>query len=162
MSLTPLNAISPIDGRQRSKTNELADYFSEAGLIKYRVLIEIEYFIALCTIPVPQLSDFDSNLFENLRIIYKKFSFEDAKAIKEIENVTNHDVKAVEYFIKQKFDALNLDPRISFYFIRLNCIKISNKTFMAKNLSLPVTSCWLTSSNSSPVFKGIEHVDAGD
>ena len=90
------------------KKNELADYFSEAGLIKYRVLIEIEYFIALCTIPVPQLSDFDSNLFENLLTIYKKFSFEDAKAIKEIENVTNHDVKAVEYFIKQKFDALNL------------------------------------------------------
>ena len=73
MSLTPLNAISPIDGRYRSKTNELADYFSEAGLIKYRVLVEIEYFIALCTIPVPQLSNFDSNLFENLRIIYKNF-----------------------------------------------------------------------------------------
>ena len=126
MSLTPLNAISPIDGRYRSKTNELADYFSEAGLIKYRVLIEIEYFIALCTIPVPQLSDFDSNLFENLRIIYKKFSFEDAKAIKEIENVTNHDVKAVEYFIKQKFDALNLSAYKEFIHFGLTSQDINN------------------------------------
>ena len=126
MSLTPLNAISPIDGRYRSKTNELADYFSEEALIKYRVLVEIEYFIALCRIPVPQLSGFDSNLFENLRSIYKKFSFEDAKAIKEIENVTNHDVKAVEYFIKQKFDALNLSAYKEFIHFGLTSQDINN------------------------------------
>ena len=106
MPLTPLNAISPIDGRYRSKTNELASYFSEEALIKYRVLVEIEYFIALCAIPLPQLKDFDTDLFADLRAIYERFSPEDAKSIKEIERVTNHDVKAVEYFIKEKFDAL--------------------------------------------------------
>ena len=126
MSLTPLNAISPIDGRYRSKTNELADYFSEEALIKYRVLVEIEYFIALCTIPVPQLSGFDSNLFENLRSIYKNFSSEDAKDIKEIENVTNHDVKAVEYFIKQKFDDLNLSAYKEFIHFGLTSQDINN------------------------------------
>ena len=94
-------------------------------MIKYRVLVEIEYFIALCTIPVPQLSGFDSNLFENLRSIYNKF-FEDAKAIKEIENVTNHDVKAVEYFIKQKFDALNLSAYKEFIHFGLTSQDINN------------------------------------
>ena len=126
MSLTPLNAISPIDGRYRSKTNKLADYFSEEALIKYRVLVEIEYFIALCAIPLPQLSGFDSNLFENLRSIYKNFSSEDAKAIKEIERVTNHDVKAVEYFIKQKFDALNLSTYKEFIHFGLTSQDINN------------------------------------
>jgi adenylosuccinate lyase len=126
MSLTPLNAISPIDGRYRSKTNKLADYFSEEALIKYRVLVEIEYFIALCAIPLPQLSRFDSNLFENLRSIYKNFSSEDAKAIKEIERVTNHDVKAVEYFIKQKFDALNLSTYKEFIHFGLTSQDINN------------------------------------
>jgi adenylosuccinate lyase len=126
MSLTPLNAISPIDGRYRSKTNKLADYFSEEALIKYRVLVEIEYFIALCAIPLPQLSGFDSNLFENLRTIYKNFSSEDAKAIKEIERVTNHDVKAVEYFIKQKFDALNLSTYKEFIHFGLTSQDINN------------------------------------
>ena len=100
MSLTTLNAISPIDGRYRSKTKSLALYFSEEALIKYRVLVEIEYFIALCEIPLPQLSGFDNNTFENLRAIYNNFSSVDALAIKDIESVTNHDVKAVEYFIK--------------------------------------------------------------
>ena len=126
MSLTPLNAISPIDGRYRSKTNKLADYFSEEALIKYRVLVEIEYFIALCAIPLPQLSGFDSNLFEILRSIYKNFSSEDAKAIKEIERVTNHDVKAVEYFIKQKFDALNLSTYKEFIHFGLTSQDINN------------------------------------
>ena len=126
MSLTPLNAISPIDGRYRSKTNKLADFFSEKALIKYRVLVEIEYFIALCAIPLPQLSGFDSNLFENLLSIYKNFSSEDAKAIKEIERVTNHDVKAVEYFIKQKFDALNLSTYKEFIHFGLTSQDINN------------------------------------
>jgi adenylosuccinate lyase len=126
MSLTPLNAISPIDGRYRSKTNALADYFSEEALIKYRVLVEIEYFIALCAIPVPQLSDFDHTLFETLRTIYKDFTAKDAKAIKEIERVTNHDVKAVEYFIKQKFDALNLSAFKEFIHFGLTSQDINN------------------------------------
>ena len=105
MSISSLNAISPIDGRYRSKVKELAPYFSEEALIKYRVLVEIEYFIALCELPLPQLADFNTSLFENLRAIYKNFTPEDALAIKEIEKVTNHDVKAVEYFIKEKLDA---------------------------------------------------------
>ena len=126
MSLTPLNAISPIDGRYRSKTNELSDYFSEEALIKYRVLVEIEYFIALCTVQVPQLSDFDSKLFVNLRDIYKNFSSDDAKAIKEIEKVTNHDVKAVEYFIKQKFDALSFSAYKEFIHFGLTSQDINN------------------------------------
>ena len=108
MNLTQLNAISPIDGRYRNKIANLSDYFSEEALIKYRVLVEIEYFIALCEIPLPQLKDFDTNLFGELRKIYTDFSTEDAQKIKDIEKVTNHDVKAVEYFIKEKFDALSL------------------------------------------------------
>ena len=98
MSLSPLNAISPIDGRYRNKVNELAPFFSEEALIKYRVLVEIEYFIALCEIPLPQLKSIDNEVFNDLRAIYKSFSSEDALAIKQIESITNHDVKAVEYF----------------------------------------------------------------
>ena len=94
MSLNVLNAISPIDGRYRSKVAELAEFFSEEALIKYRVLIEIEYFIALCEIKLDQLSSFDKKLFKKLRLIYENFSVEDAMAIKKIENITNHDVKA--------------------------------------------------------------------
>ena len=104
MLLTALNAISPIDGRYRSKTKSLSAYFSEEALIKYRVQVEIEYFIALCELPLPQLTDFNPSLFEELRSIYKHFSNEDALQVKEIENTTNHDVKAVEYFIKNEFD----------------------------------------------------------
>ena len=103
MQLSSLNAISPIDGRYRSKVNELAPFFSEEALIKYRVLVEIEYFIALCEIPLPQLKGVNSSVFDDLRAIYKSFSTEDALAIKKIESVTNHDVKAVEYFIKEKY-----------------------------------------------------------
>ena len=102
MDLTKLNAISPIDGRYRGKIEELANYFSEEALIKYRVKVEIEYFIALCEIPLPQLISFDTDLFDSLRQIYRGFTTEDAQKIKEIEKVTNHDVKAVEYFIKQR------------------------------------------------------------
>lgn len=106
MTLTPLSAISPIDGRYRNVTASLANYFSEYALIKYRVYVEIEYFIALCEYPLPQLQGFDSNVSEKLRDIYRNFSEADAQTIKDIEKTTNHDVKAVEYFIKQKFDAL--------------------------------------------------------
>ena len=126
MSLTPLNAISPIDGRYRSKTEELTAFFSEEALIKYRVLVEVEYFIALCEHPLKQLADFDSNLFESLRAIYTEFSLEDAKAIKQIEKTTNHDVKAVEYFIKDKFDQLNISRYKEFIHFGLTSQDINN------------------------------------
>ncbi|MEP1489643.1 MAG: adenylosuccinate lyase [Algibacter sp.] len=126
MSLSPLNAISPIDGRYRSKVNELAPYFSEEALIKYRVLVEIEYFIALCEIPLPQLESVDNAIFNDLRAIYKNFSSEDATAIKKIESVTNHDVKAVEYFIKEKFDALGLTQYKEFIHFGLTSQDINN------------------------------------
>ena len=106
MSLSALNAISPIDGRYRSKVSELAGFFSEEALIKYRVLVEIEYFIALCKIPLPQLQGIDKDNFGSLRNIYNKFSSEDAEKIKSIEKITNHDVKAVEYFIKEQIEGL--------------------------------------------------------
>ena len=126
MSLSSLNAISPIDGRYRSKVNELAPYFSEEALIKYRVLVEVEYFIALCEIPLPQLKDIDPSIFDDLRNIYKDFSEDDALAIKKIESVTNHDVKAVEYFIKEKFEALNLSQYKEFIHFGLTSQDINN------------------------------------
>ena len=126
MALTALNAISPIDGRYRSKTEDLAPYFSEEALIKYRVLIEIEYFIALCEIPLPQLANFNHNLFSDLRNIYKNFTSENAKAIKDIEKVTNHDVKAVEYFLKEQFDALNISEYKEFIHFGLTSQDINN------------------------------------
>lgn len=126
MSLTALNAISPIDGRYRGKVNELAPFFSEEALIKYRVLVEIEYFIALCEVPLPQLNAVDKSIFTELRDIYKSFSSEDALAIKKIESVTNHDVKAVEYFIKEKFDALGLSQFKEFIHFGLTSQDINN------------------------------------
>lgn len=126
MSLTPLNAISPIDGRYGSKTKALSAYFSEEALIKYRIQVEIEYFIALCEVPLEQLKDFDKSNFEALRAIYKTFSTEDAEAIKDIEKVTNHDVKAVEYFIKEKFDALNISKYKEFIHFGLTSQDINN------------------------------------
>ncbi|MFI2742395.1 adenylosuccinate lyase [Zhouia sp. PK063] len=126
MQLTELNAISPIDGRYRSKTNNLAAYFSEEALIKYRVLVEIEYFIALCEIPLPQLANFNKSLFNELRNIYKNFTTEDALIIKEIEQTTNHDVKAVEYFIKKKFDALQISEFKEFIHFGLTSQDINN------------------------------------
>ena len=126
MNLTELNAISPIDGRYRNKVSQLANYFSEEALIKYRVKVEIEYFIALCKIPLPQLAGFDNNLFPDLRKIYENFSAEDAQKIKDIESVTNHDVKAVEYFIKEKFDALNLQAHKEFIHFGLTSQDINN------------------------------------
>ncbi|MBO7538309.1 MAG: adenylosuccinate lyase [Prevotella sp.] len=107
MDLSLLTAISPIDGRYRSKTEPLAEFFSEYALIRYRIRVEIEYFITLCELPLPQLADFDHSLFEPLRDIYREFTPADAQRVKEIETITNHDVKAVEYYIKERIDALS-------------------------------------------------------
>jgi len=126
MLLTALNAISPIDGRYRSKTRSLAPFFSEEALMKYRVQVEIEYFIALCELPLPQLTEFNPSLFEELRSIYEHFSTEDAKEIKEIEQTTNHDVKAVEYFIKKEFDNLELQNFKEFIHFGLTSQDINN------------------------------------
>ena len=127
MELDILTAISPIDGRYRGKAEALASYFSEFALIKYRVQVEIEYFITLCELPLPQLKGFESNLFEALRDIYRNFSEADATRIKEIESVTNHDVKAVEYFIKEQFDRLgNLEAYKEFIHFGLTSQDINN------------------------------------
>ena len=126
MKLTALNAISPIDGRYRSKTKSLASYFSEEALIQYRVRVEIEYFIALCELPLPQLVDFNPSLFEDLRSIYNHFTEEDAKEVKEIEKTTNHDVKAVEYFIKKEFDRLEITDYKEFIHFGLTSQDINN------------------------------------
>jgi len=126
MNLTTLNAISPIDGRYRNKISSLSAYFSEEALIKYRVRIEIEYFIALCEIPLPQLKEFDRGLFPELRKIYTDFTSEDAQKVKDIESITNHDVKAVEYFIKEKFDDLGLSSDKEFIHFGLTSQDINN------------------------------------
>lgn len=126
MKLNALNAISPIDGRYRGKTKELSAYFSEEALIQFRVRIEVEYFIALCELPLPQLSSFNPSLFEELRSIYKHFTEDDAAAIKTIEKTTNHDVKAVEYFIKQEFDKLELQEYKEFIHFGLTSQDINN------------------------------------
>ncbi len=125
-TLNELNAISPIDGRYRNKTLSLAPFFSEEALIKYRVLIEIEYFIALCEVPLPQLKNVDANVFDSLRAIYTNFSTEDALWIKETEKVTNHDVKAVEYFIKEAFEKLGLSAHKEFIHFGLTSQDINN------------------------------------
>ncbi len=127
MSVTAaLQAISPIDGRYASKTKALSAYFSEEALIKYRVRVEIEYFIALCEIPLPQLAKVDASLFPQLRAIYNDFNSEDALRIKEIESVTNHDVKAVEYFIKEAFDKLGLSAYKEFIHFGLTSQDVNN------------------------------------
>jgi adenylosuccinate lyase len=126
MQLTELNAISPIDGRYRSKTVSLSAYFSEEALIKYRVLVEVEYFIALCEANLPQLAAIDKSLYPELRKIYTEFTTADALWIKETEKTTNHDVKAVEYFIKTKFDALGLEPYKEFIHFGLTSQDINN------------------------------------
>ena len=126
MKYSPLDAISPIDGRYNSKTKELQKYFSESSLIKYRVQVEIEYFIALCNSSIIQLNHFPSEKFNLLREIYSNFSSEDAKRIKEIESTTNHDVKAVEYFIKEKFNELSLSEFNEFIHFGLTSQDINN------------------------------------
>ncbi|MDE0560133.1 adenylosuccinate lyase [Algoriphagus sp. NF] len=126
MEFNPLTAISPVDGRYAGKTEALRAYFSEFALIKYRVHVEVEYFIALCELPLPQLADFDTDLFAALRNIVKNFSLEDAEEIKETEKVTNHDVKAVEYFLKKKFDELGQEPFKEFIHFGLTSQDINN------------------------------------
>ena len=125
-----LTAVSPIDGRYHGKTEALANYFSEYALMKYRVRVEIEYFIALCELPLPQLEGFDKALFPELRKIYTDFSEADASRVKEIESVTNHDVKAIEYFIKERFDAIGgLDAFKEFIHFGLTSQDINNTSF---------------------------------
>ena len=127
ITLDTLNAISPIDGRYRGKTEVLAGYFSEFALIRYRIRVEIEYFIALCELPLPQLQDFDTNLFDRLRDIYAHFTETDALRVKEIEGITNHDVKAVEYYIKEQFDKIGgLDKYKEFIHFGLTSQDINN------------------------------------
>ncbi len=127
MNLDLLTAISPIDGRYRSKTEPLANYFSEYALIRYRVRVEIEYFITLCELPLPQLASFDHSLFDRLRDIYRKFDEKSAQRVKDIEKITNHDVKAVEYFLKEQFDAIGgLDAYKEFIHFGLTSQDINN------------------------------------
>ena len=127
MELDVLTAISPIDGRYRGKTKALAAYFSEFALIKYRVQVEVEYFITLCELPLPQLKGIDSNVYETLRNIYRNFSEADAQRIKDIESVTNHDVKAVEYFLKEEFDKMGgMDDYKEFIHFGLTSQDINN------------------------------------
>lgn len=126
MNLSILTAISPVDGRYRSKTNPYAPYFSEYALIRYRVLVEVEYFIALCEIPLKQLESVPAEIFPKLRAVYQEFAEADAQRIKDIEKVTNHDVKAVEYFIKEKFDLLGLQLFKEFIHFGLTSQDINN------------------------------------
>jgi adenylosuccinate lyase len=126
MDLNALTAVSPVDGRYRTKTDELAPYFSEYGLIRYRVRVEIEYFISLCRYKIPLLSDFPKEKFESVRSVYNNFSLNDAAEIKETEKTTNHDVKAVEYFLKKKFDELGLQKFKEFIHFGLTSQDINN------------------------------------
>ncbi len=126
MNLNELTAISPVDGRYRSKTSRLGNYFSEYALIRYRVLVEVEYFIALCELPLEQLKNVEKSLFADLRSIYKNFTQNDAQKIKDIEKVTNHDVKAVEYFLKERFDELGLSDYKEFIHFGLTSQDINN------------------------------------
>lgn len=126
MNLDTLKAISPVDGRYRKATDELGGYFSEAALIRYRVMVEVEYFIALCELPLPQLQFFEKKHFADLRNLYLDFSLADAQKIKETEAITNHDVKAVEYFLKEKFEELNLGQFMEFIHFGLTSQDINN------------------------------------
>ena len=127
MELNLLTAISPIDGRYRGKTESLDMFFSEYALIRYRIRVEIEYFIALCELPLPQLANFQHDLFPRLRAIYENFTVADAQRVKDIEKVTNHDVKAVEYFIKEQFDQIGgLDAFKEFVHFGLTSQDINN------------------------------------
>ncbi len=142
MSLSPLNAISPIDGRYRKTTGALAAYFSEAALIEYRVYVEIEYFIALCELPLPQLREFSKDNYKALRTIYNNFTEQHAQRIKDIESITNHDVKAVEYFIKEEFDKLNLGEFKEFIHFGLTSQDINN-TSIPHSFKLAVQEVYL-------------------
>lgn len=141
MDITLLSAISPIDGRYRNKVDELAIYFSEYGLIRYRVYVEIEYFIALVELPLPQLRNVNRDVFSGLRKIYSDFSIEDAQRVKDIENTTNHDVKAVEYFLKEKFDTLHLQEYKEFIHFGLTSQDINN-TAIPYSLKMAATEVY--------------------
>ena len=138
MNFSSLEAVSPVDGRYRRTSAPLADYFSEGALIKYRVRVEIEYFIALCRLPLPQLKEFDTGRFGDLRAIYRDFSLADAQKVKDIEKITNHDVKAVEYFIKEKFDLLGLGAHKEFIHFGLTSQDINNTA-----VPLALKEAWL-------------------
>ena len=142
MEITMLTAISPIDGRYRSKVDELAIYFSEYALVRYRVFVEIEYFIALAELPLPQLKQINNDNYEQLRSIYKDFTIEDAQQIKDIEKITNHDVKAVEYFIKEKFVQLGLSSSKEFIHFGLTSQDINN-TAVPYSLKVAVQEVYL-------------------
>ncbi len=137
-----LTAVSPIDGRYQAATEELSTYFSEAALIKYRVFVEIEYFIALCELPLPQLSNFDQSIYGKLRAVYENFSLSDAEEIKATEKITNHDVKAVEYFIKEKFDTLEISAYKEFIHFGLTSQDINN-TSVPKSIKECVEESYL-------------------
>ncbi len=126
MDLSRLTAVSPVDGRYRAKTEQLSEYFSEYALIRYRVNVEVEYFIALCEIPLPQLSGFDKRNYDKLRKIYQNFQLSDAQEVKEIEKETNHDVKAVEYFLKRRFDAFGISAFKEFVHFGLTSQDVNN------------------------------------
>jgi len=146
MNLSALSAISPIDGRYHNSTKELSSYFSEAALIKFRVYVEIEYFISLCELPLPQLRHFNHTHFESLRVVYHNFNDSDAEAVKQIEKTTNHDVKAVEYFIKNKFSELGLDEYKEFIHFGLTSQDINN-TAIPHSFKLAVHHSYLPAIN---------------
>lgn len=126
MNINTLSSISPVDGRYRNKTDELAGYFSECALIKYRTRVEIEYFVELCLLPLPQLAQFDKKYFPDLRKIYSEFTIQDAEQVKNIEKTTNHDIKAIEYFLKEKFDELGISKYKEFIHFGLTSQDINN------------------------------------
>ncbi|MDD5892050.1 MAG: lyase family protein, partial [Bacteroidales bacterium] len=140
----PLFAVSPVDGRYSRQTEALRQYFSEYALIRYRVRVEIEYFIALCKIPLPQLADFDQSHFDSLRSIYRNMKEEDAAKVKEIEKVTNHDVKAVEYFIKECFKSLGIEKWSEFVHFGLTSQDINN-TSVPLSLKEALHDCYMPS-----------------
>ncbi|MHB1177812.1 MAG: adenylosuccinate lyase [Daejeonella sp.] len=146
MNLSPLSAVSPIDGRYYKSTQELSSYFSEAALIKFRVYVEIEYFISLCELPLPQLADFDHGKFESLRAVYSEFDVSGAEAIKLIEQTTNHDVKAVEYFIKDEFTRLGLDVYKEFIHFGLTSQDINN-TAIPHSFKIAIENSYLPALN---------------
>ncbi len=148
MQLNSLTALSPVDGRYRRQVENLAPYFSEFGLIRYRILVEVEYFIALCEWPLPQLSSFDKSLYADLRNLYQSFSEQDAQRIKEIEAVTNHDVKAVEYFIKEQLKDKQLDAFLEFIHFGLTSQDINNT-------SIPLSLKEAVTGAINPVFEQV-------
>lgn len=138
MEISTLKAISPVDGRYHKATEKLGDYFSEGALIKYRILVEVEYFIALCELPLPQLKSVDKTKFEPLRTLYKIFTLENAQKVKDIEKVVNHDVKAVEYLLKEKFQELGLDTYKEFVHFGLTSQDVTNTA-----IPLSLKAAWL-------------------